>query len=207
MEICSGSKYGWLTAIRPTKERDARNSVMWEFQCDCGKLTYRSPRLLRLAVRHQRKASCGCTRGKHGHGKSKTRTYATWSTMIQRCTNSKNIRYGLYGGRGITVCEKWLKYEAFLEDMGEAAAPLTLDRVDNNKGYCAENCRWASKSIQAFNRRPRPGKSGIVGVYLRGGKWQAKITKDRKVTHLGTFKTLEEAIVARQAAEKQWGVD
>lgn len=105
--------------------------------------------------------SCGCIQKekvranslKHGHarGYKKSKVYAVWSSMVDRCRNPMNNRFENYGGRGIDVCDRWLKFENFIDDMGYFDG-LTLDRKDNDKGYCKENCRWATRIEQANNK-------------------------------------------------------
>lgn len=97
---------------------------------------------------------------RHGHacrnirGNKGTREYYSWQSMIQRCTNS-NVRQFLdYGGRGITVCERWRRFENFLADMGLRPEGKSLGRLDNDKGYSPENCKWQTVKEQCANRRP-----------------------------------------------------
>ena len=87
------------------------------------------------------------------HGYSRTPTYHSWYSMKQRCLYKKAHDYHRYGGRGISICEKWLRFEGFLEDMGERPYGTTLDRVDTNGNYFKENCRWADLETQNNNRR------------------------------------------------------
>ena len=87
------------------------------------------------------------------HGFSSTPTYHVWEHMIQRCTNPKDKRFKAYGGRGITVCKRWHTFINFLEDMGEKPEHLSIERVNNNKGYSPDNCKWATRKEQNSNTR------------------------------------------------------
>ena len=92
----------------------------------------------------------------HGykHGLSRTPEYRSWISMIKRCRDPKEIGYKYYGGKGIVVCERWLDFLCFLEDMGERPSMAhTLDRRDPNRNYEPGNCRWATKTEQQHNRR------------------------------------------------------
>lgn len=84
---------------------------------------------------------------------SNTRIYRIWKGMRNRCFNKKGKDYKHYGGRGIKICDKWMKFENFYRDMGEIPENKTLDRKDNNKNYCKENCHYATRKQQANNRR------------------------------------------------------
>jgi len=83
---------------------------------------------------------------------SGTVIYTIWLNMVARCTNPNNDHYHRYGGRGITVCERWLEFENFYADMGDCPSGLELDREENNEGYCKSNCRWVTHKVNHANR-------------------------------------------------------
>ena len=149
--------------------------------------------------------SCGCfaTKLNTTHGISQNKFYQTWYGMLQRCNNLESINYKYYGARGIVVCEEWLDVRNFVA-WAEATYPniedATLDRIDNDKGYSPENCTWSDKTTQAINQRiMKNNKSGYVGVIWnkRGRKWCANIRINKILKQIGSFKTLEEAVQAR----------
>jgi hypothetical protein len=107
------------------------------------------------------------------HGKYNTRVYRQWQSMIQRCYNQDNTRYLRYGGRGVTVCDRWRSsFDAFYADMGDAPDGASIDRIDNDKGYEPSNCRWATPQEQANNRSTNivihhDGKSMTIAEWAR----------------------------------------
>lgn len=142
--------------------RDRRGKLVWECRCECGKTVI----VRRDHLTSGNHRSCGClarelfvaritTHGATG-GRSGKRTpeYIAWNAMIQRCTNPSNPGWVNYGGRGITVCERWWSYENFIADMGDRPGRgYELERKDNSKGYSFENCEWATRKTQARNTR------------------------------------------------------
>lgn len=142
--------------------------------------------------------------GKITHGMSHTRVYTIWNSMIQRAENYSSSNSSFYEERGIGVCLEWLSFDRFYLDMGDVPDGLTLERVDNNKGYCKDNCKWDTMSRQASNRRKYPAnKSGRIGVYWRSdqSKWRVVIKVDKVKYSVGQFEDFEEACRACHEAE------
>lgn len=152
----TGQKIGRLTVINRSEKRPR---AWWNCKCDCGKECVMS----NMALTVNKLPSCGCwdaeLRGswlvKHGHaitGKMTTE-YRVWRSMKNRCHDPNNQQYKNYGGRGISVCERWHSFENFLSDMGNRPGGAEIDRKDNFGNYEPGNCRWTTKKVNNRNRR------------------------------------------------------
>jgi hypothetical protein len=149
--MAAGQRYGRLTLVRDRRPGDRSMPV----RCECGSELAVSTGNLRSGNTQ----SCGCIKLeriaslKARHGLAGSRIYNIWCDMVARCTRPTHPRYVDYGGRGITVCERWLDFVNFYTDMGHRPAGRSLDRRNNDCGYSPENCRWATASEQNSNRR------------------------------------------------------
>lgn len=150
-----GDRYGRLVLVEFIRKNENRQ-IIWKCRCDCG-----NEKEYRIGdVKVGRTRSCGClyteARGQATitHGKTKTPEYVTWTAIIHRTTNPKSSNWAIYGGRGITICDRWRdSFEAFLEDVGEKPSKKhSIDRIDNDGNYEPGNVRWATRKEQRENQ-------------------------------------------------------
>lgn len=151
--IKTGDKFNRLTAIKFVDMR-MNSQQFWLFKCECGNEKVISVNSVKIGTTK----SCGCLssellKKRSKHGMCKTKIYKIWAVMLQRCFNQDNKGYKNYGGRGIKVCSEWLKFENFYKDMGDKPEGMTLDRKNNNLGYCKSNCKWSNRKEQNNNKR------------------------------------------------------
>lgn len=184
-----GIKYHFLTVIR--RVRRIPNRTEWLCKCDCGNEKIIDG--VHLKSGHSK--SCGCYQKKiastansrHGftrYNKIPTE-YRIWSNMKKRCTSNKHKYFYNYGGRGIKICERWSKFENFLNDMGERPSKdHSIDRIDNDGNYEPNNCRWSTRKEQARNRRNNinisyKGRTKILLDWCTELNMNYRLVKDR----------------------------
>lgn len=154
----SGTRFGRLVAVNLVQRDQGReNNHHWRFICDCG-----SEKVAGIKrVRSGNTTSCGCAfsdmmserNSTHGLSASHPREYRSWKDMRARCRNPNDTDFKDYGGRGISVCQRWDSFADFFADMGIRPKGATLDRINTDGDYTPSNCRWASATTQANNKR------------------------------------------------------
>jgi hypothetical protein len=203
----TGMKFTRLSVISYAGYISGKSGVCWNCLCDCGNHHIANGGdLKRGNIR-----SCGCLskelkslRAKmlnRTHGLTECSLYSTWKNMRQRCNNPNNQDYHSYGGRGISVCKEWNNFATFKKDMEGKTQGLTIERIDTNKGYSKENCRWASTLEQARNKRTNKpithnGKTMLLSEWsqllgIKEGTLWMRIRRGWPVDQAFTTKTKE----------------
>ncbi len=205
-----GDRYGRFTIVEEeAREWDASGRSYRRFVCKCDCGTVRSIRLDNL--RSGGSKSCGCYHVPRVRIATPVRTpayiytYTTWKCMKMRCLNPSHERYYRYGGRGISVCQRWAEsFAAFLEDMGERPDGHTIDRKDTDGNYEPGNCRWATQREQQRNRSTTHWLT-FDGVTLCVTDWAARVGLTRDALHgrLRMGWTVEDALATPQRRKRK----
>lgn len=204
-----GKTFGRFLVLKEEGEDSA--GVRYLCKCSCGNIR----NVRGSSLRNGTSSSCGCFNREiiTGHGMTNTPTYRSWVAARSRCRYPKNIGYQRYGGSGIDICDSWYNsFERFLEDMGERPEGMTLDRIDNSKGYFKENCKWSTLIEQSSNREHlTPSLSKYRGVFYKksNGRWFSSLPaygEKAKGYYVGTFDTDLEAALAYDEKIREMGM-
>lgn len=215
LKYLPGNRFGKLVIVSngdTIKHGNGNTTRQLWCRCDCG-----NPELTLVRANNLQSGnttSCGCVgeESRKTHGLSHTRTYSIHESMLRRCKPELADKFPYHAGRGVKVCSRWNpklggSFENFLADMGEAPENMSLDRIDVNGDYEPSNCRWATNSVQGYNKNLDPnntsGKTG-VSFYTHCGKWSAEIHVDGKHIRLGMFDSFQRAVEVRKRAELQY---
>lgn len=207
LEVNVGDRYGRLVVVSEAERVEAyKKHRRFNMLCDCGGTTTATLSALETGTTR----SCGCYHRQSvserftTHGMTGTPTYASWWAMLQRVASVTHRNAKHYALRGITMDPRWQEFENFYTDMGERPEGLSLDREDNDGGYCKSNCRWATTLEQSHNKERKGSKKRGVRPATTAGKFIAtiRIPLTEQTKYLGTFDTYEDAVASRLAAEK-----
>lgn len=195
-----GKVFGKLTVISEESAR-SNGKVVWLCKCDCGEFA----KVTTGDLNFGRQKSCGC--GNTTHGMSQTRFYLIWRGVLDRTLNRNFSTYARYGARGVTVSDNWKKFETFRDDMLPTYFDgAVIDRIDPEKGYFVENCRWVTPAQNNYNTRPAPGKTSRykgVSFCKKTSKWKVGIKHKGVSYHLGYFESEDEAALVYNVKAKE----
>lgn len=204
LDVVEGQIFNRWTIIR---EVDANGSSRrFLCKCDCGSISVVSINHLR----NNRSKSCGClhkeiaSKSSTTHGKSDSKIYSLYHGIKKRCYNPKSIGFKYWGGKGIKMCDVWLESFKVFEEWALSHGyeeGLSIERIDNDKDYCEENCIFIPRCEQPLNQSKREDNtSGYTGVYISGvhnNVFKAQIDHNKKTYRIGTFDNIRSAVMAR----------
>lgn len=184
-DVKTGERFKMFTVI---EELPCVKRRIFKCKCDCGIIK----NVLLYHLLKPNVKSCGCYKRKilTKHGMHNSKEYSTWENMIQRCNNPKARKYYLYGERGIKVCDRWKSFENFYEDMGSRPNNTSLDRLDNNKGYYKENCKWSTPREQLVNVRYFTQRVKYDNIVKTTEEWINLLNIDRNIFKLRILRGL-----------------
>ncbi len=173
-----GQTYGRLLILREDSARDTNGGIKWLCACDCGA----TKAISGLQLRRGDTISCGCANSERmrfsppqrTHGMSGTKTHKVWIAMRRRCNEENHQDYPYYGGRGIQVCDRWMRFENFFEDMGRCPRGSTIERKDVDGDYEPSNCEWATRTSQMNNTR-RNHRLTYEGRTMTMAEWSREV--------------------------------
>lgn len=192
-----GKIFGRLK-VEKLSAKSKPKKIYWECVCECGNIVT----IISSSLISGNTKSCGCLRKeltssrRSTHKKSFSSEYNTYHHMIKRCYSKNHNSYDYYGGRGITVCDRWLEsFENFYEDMGEKPSPKhSIDRINNDGNYEPDNCKWSTQSEQTVNSRHALSKSGHKYIHNIGTGYRVELSRMGNRRQSLVIKDIENAI-------------